>query len=221
MYKQRIAIFSFLICLSATAYNQQFSMATDIDLQRSFKKEQRYWAVGQALQAHFHLTSKDGIYVWVSYYSNGKFNNKLQAIAKSALTVPAQINYTNAALMKFKHISTGWKKYLKGAANAEDKWNLYAYAGFGLLLGRIENKHSVIVDTAKYQVPVFAGKANFKRLTFDLGLGWEIPMTGDIYFYIEGRTWLPTTDYPSKYIFVNENAPLAGMLSAGFRVFFE
>jgi hypothetical protein len=71
-----------------------------------------------------------------------------------------------------------------------------------------------------YNVPVRIGKANFKRLTIDAGLGAEFPVGADIYFYSEGRVWIPTTDYPSKYIFVNKNAPMLGMFNIGLRVLF-
>lgn len=88
------------------------------------------------------------------------------------------------------------------------------------MLGRVINSHTPSVDTSMYNVPVKPGKANFKRLTLDLGLGWEEPLGADIFLYVEGRVWLPTTDYPSTFIFVNNNAPLTGMVNAGFRVLF-
>ena len=161
------------------------------------------------------------MYVWLAYYSNGKFSNHPSATAKSPFTLPQQIDYTNDAQMRIKHISVGWKHYLKGAYNIEDKWSLYGYAGFGLLLGSIENQHSVSIDSAEYYIPVFKGKANFKRLTLDLGLGYEIPLGGDIYFYMEGRAFLPTTDYPSNYLFLNKKAPLTGSLNTGLRILFD
>ncbi|NOT51794.1 MAG: hypothetical protein HOP10_11025 [Chitinophagaceae bacterium] len=207
--------------LSVGVYSQtQFSIATDLGLQRSFKKEQQYWAVGHTVQAQFHFTPKDGAYAWISYYSAGKFRNHLTASAKSVSTIPQQINYDNDGEMRFKQLSIGWKKYLKGSCQAEEGWNLYAYAGFGLLLGRISNIHSTVIDTNSYNVPVRVGKANFKRLTADLGLGWETPIGADIFLYTEGRVWIPTTDYPSKFIFINDNAPLVAMLNAGIRILF-
>jgi len=120
--------------------------------------------------------------------------------------------------MRFKHFSLGWKKYLKGGFQAELGWNLYGYAGFGILIGTVTNYHSVGIDTTLYAVPVRSGKANFKRLTADLGLGWEIPIGADVFFYTEGRVWIPASDYPSKYIFINNNVPLVAMLNAGIRV---
>ena len=198
-----------------------FSLSTDLGAQRSFKKGQQYWAFGHTLQGHFNFTPKDGIYLWLSYYTNGDFSNQVTATAKSPATLPQQIAYTNNAVMGLKHFSTGWKKYLKGTFDSEGAWSLYGYAGFGLLLGRIENTHSVAIDTNVYYVPVRSGKANFKRLTFDLGLGYEIPLGGDIYFYMEGRAWIPASDYPSKFLFVNDNAPLVGMLNAGIRILFN
>jgi len=185
------------------------------------KKEQRYWAVGQTVHIHIHFSPKDGMYTWISYYSEGKFSNDLSASAKLPATIPQQINYVNNAVMRFKHFSVGWKHYIKGAYNTEESWNLYGYAGFGLLLGRVINTHSIAIDTADYFVPVRNGEANFKRLTLDLGLGWETYLGGDLYFYTEGRLWVPTTDYPSKYIFVNKNAPLVATLNFGLRILFD
>jgi hypothetical protein len=168
----------------------------------------------------FHLTPKNGVYVLFAYYSPGGFKNNLTATAKSAVTNPQQINFINKGKMSLKELSIGWRKYLKGRPDLETGWSLYSNAGFGLLLGRVDNSHSPLTDTALYAVPVLSGKADFKRLTLDLGLGWEVPIGGDLYFYTEGKVWIPTTNYPSKYIFVNSNAPLVGMLSAGIRIIF-
>jgi hypothetical protein len=216
-----LPIVAILCCLAAISQQTQFSLATDLGLQRSFKKEQQYWAGGHTIHCHFHVTPKDGIYLWLSYYSTGKFSNNLTATAKSPLTTPQQIRYVNEANMGFKQFSIGCKKYLKGSSNAEEGWNLYSYAGFGLLLGHVENTHSNAIDTNVYVVPVRSGNANFKRLTLDLGLGWEVPLGGSIFFYTEGRVWIPTTSYPSKYIFVNKNAPLVGMFNTGVRILFD
>jgi hypothetical protein len=191
-----------------------------VGIQRNFKKEQLYWAIGHNTMAIFHLTSKDGIYVGFAYYSSGKFKNNVTATAKSIITNPQQVTYINNAIMRVKQFSVGWRKYLRGTADAEKGWSLYCNAGFGLLLGLIENSHSVSIDSAVYNVPVLSGKANFKRLTLDLGAGWEIPIASDFFFYTEARVWVPTTAYPSKYIFVNTNAPFVGMLGAGLRIIF-
>jgi len=196
------------------------SIATDIGIQRNFKKEQLYWAFGHNTQAIFHLNPKDGIYVGFAYYSNGKFKNNLTAPAKSTFTIPRQVDYINSARMQLKQFSVGWRTYLKGTADAEKDWNLYGYAGFGLLLGKVGNTHSVTIDSALYTIPVLSGEASFKRLTLDLGVGVEIPLSGDFFFYTEGRVWVPTTDYPSSFIFINTNAPLVAVLGVGLRIIF-
>jgi hypothetical protein len=214
-------LFAALLCSTALYSQTRFSLGTDLGLQRNFKKEQQYWAVGHTIHTHFHITPKNGLYAWLSYYSNGKFKNELTSTAKSALTIPQQISYTNNATMSFRHFSMGWKHYFKGRFDTEAGYNLYGYAGFGLLFGRIENTHSVSIDTNNYYLPARAGSAKFKRLTFDLGLGWEAPIGGDLFVYMEGRFWVPASDYPSKYLFVNKNAPLAGMLNAGVRILFD
>jgi hypothetical protein len=218
---KRLLISFFFISLTVVSFCQtRFSIATDLGLQRSFKKGQQYWAGGHTIQGQFHFTPKEGAYIWVSYYTNGKFKNDVMATAKSTTILPQQINFVNSAVMRFKQISIGWKKYLKGRSDAEDGWNLYGYAGFGLIMGRVDNVHLPSINLADYNVSVAPGKANFKRLTVDVGLGGEIALGADIYFYAEGRAWIPTSGYPSKYIFVNNNAPLVGMINAGIRILF-
>ena len=220
LLNRRITITFFFVFFITTAFSQQrFSIATDISIQRNFQKEQQYWALGHTIQTLFHLTPKQGIYAWFAYYSNGKFKNKVTATAKTPI-VNSEINYINAARMRLKQISVGWRRYLKGTPDAESGWNLYGNAGLGLLLGGVLNTHSVSIDTAFYTVPVLNGHANFKRLTLDLGMGLETPLGGDFYLYADGRVWIPITDYPSRYIFVNNNAPLVGMLGVGIRILF-
>jgi len=207
--------------IACMAQRIPFSISTDLDLQHSFKKGQRYWAVGQTVQGLFSFSQKNGMYIWLSYYSNGTFRNDLYAEAKEPSTTPQFINFTNQAQMRYKHVSVGWKTFLKGSCNNEDSWNLYGFAGLGLMLGRIENKFSAIIDTADYSVPVNRGKANFKRLTLDLGLGWEVLLGGNVYFYNEARAEIPTTDYPSPYLFVNKNAPFMASVNFGIRIVFD
>lgn len=216
-----ILFLSCFLCELAFSQKPHFNLSTDASLLHSFKKGQRYWAMGQTVTGHFNFTPKEGLYVWFSYFSNGKFTNRLTASAKDTVTIPQQLDYSNDAKLRFSHVSIGWKHYLKGAYNAEEKWNLYGYAGFGLLFGVAENIHSISIDTAVYSLPVLRGKGNFKRLTLDLGLGYEVPVGGDVFFYGEVRAFLPTTDYPSQYLFANENAPLSGSFNLGVRIVFQ
>lgn len=218
---RRITItFLFTFFFFVASSQQRFSIATDLSLQRSFKKDQTYWALGQTVQSIFHLSPRNGIYVWFAYYSQGRFTSKMSATAKSPLTNPQEIHYIDSTRIQLRQFSVGWRKYLKGTPDIEEGWNLYCYAGLGLVPGQVQNAHSVPIDTFTYHVPVHAGKAGFKRLTLDLGVGVEVPLGAEFYFYTDGRVWVPTTDYPSKYLLVNNNAPLVGMLSIGVRVIF-
>lgn len=222
LLKKRITISIFVLLIAVAAYSQEmrFSIATDLGIQRSIKKDQRFWTVGQTINAIFNMTPKEGVYIWFSYYTNGNFKNNLTATAKSLLTTPQQINYINSSKIRFKQISIGWRKYIVGACDIEQGWNLYASAGLGLLPGRVSNVHSTSIDTALYNVPVLSGVANFKRLTADLALGYEKPIGADFFLYAEGKIWIPASDYPSKYIFVNDNAPLTAMFDIGLRILF-
>jgi len=217
-----ISFFSLLfIAVESGAQPMQFSIATDLALQHNFKKEQRYWSVGQNLQGQFHYTRKDGLSVLIGYYSSGTFDNRVVATAKSPTTSPQNLPYNNHSKMRLKQFSVGWKHYLKGASDNEENWNLYSCVGFGLLLGHVSNTFNVTVDTSLYNAPVLDGISNFKRLTLDLSLGWEVNLGGAIFFYNEGKILIPTTDYPSKYIFVNRDAPLVATIHFGLRILFD
>ncbi len=161
----RITITIFFTLLVTSAFCQQsgFSIATNADIQHNFKKGQRYWTIGQTTHALFHLSPKDGVDVLFAYYARGIFKPPVTATAKLSSANPQEIHYTNTARMRLKQFSIGWRKYLKGTPDAEKGWNLYTNAGFGLLLGTIDNIHSVNIDTTSYAVPVRSGKGNFKR----------------------------------------------------------
>ena len=221
--KKQFAIFILSVSIYQVAFTQQtqVSVTTDASILRSVKEEQRYWAFGQTVAVHFHFTPKDGAYAWICYYTQGRFSNNVTADAKSSATVPQQISYVNNSALRMRHISLGWKRYLKGTFDSEKTWNLYAYAGFGLMIGRVVNTHSSTIDSSLYAIPVQSGTGNFKRLTFDVGLGAEFPLSASIYFYFETRALLPTTDYPSPYLLVNENAPLTVAANIGLRILFD
>lgn len=221
LLKQKIII---LLCLLFSvlqaAAQPRFSIANDIGLQHNFKKEQRFWTIGHTTQAQIHLTQKEGVYGIFAYYARGKYDNRVTATAKSPVTIPQQVAYVNNARMRLKQFSLGYRRYFKGSYDAEKSWNLYGFAGLGLMLGTVDNNQTPLLDTMKYALPVYYGKARFKRLTLELGAGWERLLGGDIYFYTEGKVWVPTTDYPSKYLLVNDQAPFVAMLAAGIRIVF-
>jgi hypothetical protein len=198
------------------------SASTDASIMRSFKEDQRFWAFGQTVIIDWQFTSKGGAYASVSYYSNGNYTNNLAAMAKSSATLPQQIPFFNKAQMRLEQISLGFKHYFVGNNDAQPKWSLYSITGFGLIFSKISNYYSVNIDTSLYNSPAqpVIGTGHFKRLTFDVGLGWEVSIIEDLYAYVNGKVWIPTSDYPSKYLLVNENAPLTGMISAGVRVLF-
>ena len=200
----------------------RISGSTDLMVLRSFKEDQHFWAVGQNIMVDWHFTNKGSAYASLSYSSYGKFTNQLSATAKSATTSPQQIDFTNNAELRLKQISLGFKHYFVGSIDAEGQWNLYSITGFGLIFGTARNNYSTIIDTSLYNSPEqpVNGTGTFKRLTLDLGLGWEIPLNADIYLYVNGKVWIPTSDYPSKYLFVSDNAPLVGMLGLGVRILF-
>ncbi|RYY62304.1 MAG: hypothetical protein EOO05_03275 [Chitinophagaceae bacterium] len=219
-------LFSLSLCclvIAGTVKGQTlFSLSSDVNLQRSVKKGQEYWAVGQTVTLHYNFTPQDAAYAWVAYFSNGKFTNRnLLAEVKEPGTIPVAIRYDNTAKMRFKHISLGWKHYFTGSAVSERKPGIYSLAGLGILLGLVSNSQSVVIDSAMYQMPVVPGSQNFKRLSIDLGLGAEVPLGADLYLYGELKAILPITDYPSRYILDNKYTPYTAMAALGFRILFN
>jgi hypothetical protein len=214
-----------LICpgfITVDAQQTQFSLSIDMGAMKSFKKEQKFWAPGQTIAAHFHLSPENGAFAFLNYYINAKFRNEgIVATAKSPATIPQQISYTNKTDMDLAHISLGWKRYIAGSFNRDTKGNLYVFAGLGLTIGRLLNTHSLTIDTADYNLPVLGGKGNFKRLTIDPGIGYEKCFGGDIYFYIEGRSFVALTDYPTPYLLINGYVPVSASIHAGIRILFD
>ena len=223
MKKTKLILLLIAWGLSLTAFSQvRISGSTNVIVLRSFKKDQRFWAIGQDVMVDWHFTSNGGAYVSLSYSSNGNFTNQLSATAKATTTSPQEISFTNKAELRLNQISLGFKHYFVGSTDAEIGWNLYSITGFGLMFGQVTNRYSTSIDTSLYKAPPqpINGSGHFKRLTLDLGLAWEVPMTTEIFLYVNGKVCIPTSDYPSKYLLVNDNAPLVGMLGLGIRILF-
>jgi hypothetical protein len=217
-----ILLFSISLLLQLGLLSQTtWSISTDFSAIRSMKKNQQFWSVGHTIRSEAHLTKKDGPYVWVSYFIPGKFKNNLTAEAKTTVTNPQTILFQNKANMSLRQFNIGWKHYFKGGANTDGTWNLYGMAGFGVIDGKMKNTFQTVIDTSLYNIPVMDGQAGFKRLTIDLGLGWEALVSGDIYLYNELKVWIPTTDYPTKFLLANSYAPLIASLHIGIRIYFE
>lgn len=201
----------------------QFSIATDASLLRNFNEQQKFWAFGQTVQLSFHISEKESVYTWIAYYTNGRFKNNFLATAKDPVTTPQEFGYTTYTGLRYRHLSIGWKHYFVGGYNSENIWNAYGYAGFGLLMGKANNRNSQPVDTALYFIesPLVGDKA-FKRLTFDAGLGIEIPLGAFTYIYTELRSWTPTSHYPSPYLYKNNyHLPGAAAVNMGLRILIE
>lgn len=213
-------------CILAACHNgltqQRFSIATDFSLLRSFKTSQKFWAAGQTVRGSFNFNPKDGAYVYVSYYSPGKFTNEVTAIAKSPATQPQELRINSRNQVSYRSFSIGYKRYLAGHAYSQESYNLYGYAGFGILIGNVENNYQLNPDTALYHLPVrpVPASGRFQRLTIDAAFGVELPIKGDLYFYLEGRSFIRTSNYPTPLLLDNEDAPVLGALNLGLRILF-
>jgi hypothetical protein len=216
-----IIIFIFLFHLTTLYCQTTWSIATDFSAMRNIKKDQQFWSAGHTIRGEAHFTKRESLYGWVSYFIRGKFKNDLVAEAKSPATTPQTIAFRNKANMSLKEFSIGWKHYFKGDCGITKPWSLYGVAGLGIIGGKIKNTFQTSIDTSLYNTPILNGDSRFKRLTADLGIGWEAPITGDIILYNELKVWIPASDYPNKYLLNNSYVPLIASFHFGIRVYFE
>ncbi len=221
--RMKTSLLGVALMISSMAGSQQlkFSIGSDASFLRNLSPKQKFWAVGQTLQVNFHFSGDESAYAWLNYYTEGKYKNNFTASAKSILTTPQQIAYTASGQLRFRQISLGWKHYFKGAYNEIKGVNIYGTAGFGLLFARVQNSFSPSVNTVFYATPTKAGVGTLKKLTFDLGLGSEMLLGGNIYAYADVRTWLPASSNESAYLHHQRNLPLPIMLCAGLRILFD
>jgi hypothetical protein len=216
--------FTFFLLSSSCLFAQvKFSLGTDISCLHNFDEEQKFTVAGQTIIPQWHLDKKNTLYAWFSYHANGKYKNNLTATAKSPSIQPQTFSFSNESEMKLRQFSIGIKRYLIGSYEHLERINLYAAGGFGLMLGNASNTFSTYIDTALYTIQsnVVHGSGDFKRLTFDITGGIEFPVSYEIFLYSEVRMHIPTTDYPSKYLVKNSNAPFLGGINLGIRILFS
>ena len=218
-----VLIFFFLLSNNCLFAQVKFSAATDISLLHNFDPQQKFTVAGLTILPQWHLDKKNTVYAWLNFHWKGKYENTLIATAKSPTTQPQTISFSNQSEMKLKQISFGFKRYLIGSYNRLEKFNLYAAAGFGLMYGNASNMFSSNIDTALYtiQYNVVHGSGDFKRLTFDITGGVEFPFSYEFYIYSEIRMYIPTTDYPSKYLLNNSHSPFLCGINLGLRILFD
>lgn len=205
------------LCLSA---QENISAATGVSVLRNFSPQQTFNAVGHTVQAVIHFTPKQSAYAWVEYYTEGKFKNNFTATARLALAQPQQIALQATGRLSYRHFSLGWRHYFRGGYAEEKGVSLYGLAGFGFLFAGVRNEFSPAIDTTQYKVGTKSGEGNVHKLTFDLGLGAEKLLGGQIYGFADLRSWLPASGNPSPYLHNQRDVPLPFMLSAGVRVLF-
>ncbi|TMI93656.1 MAG: hypothetical protein E6H08_10160 [Bacteroidetes bacterium] len=216
-------IFFFLLSNSSLFAQVKFSAATDISVMHNFDPQQKFTVIGQTILPQWHFDKKNTLYAWLLYHANGKYENTLIATAKSPGTQPQTISFTNQSVMRLRQISFGFKRYIIGSYDNLENFNFYAAGGFGVMYGNASNTFSTNIDTALYNIQynVSHGRGDFKRLTFDITGGFEFPVSYEMYIYSEVRMYIPTTDYPSKYLLNNSHAPLLGSINIGIRIIFD
>lgn len=218
--KKCLLIVAVALCSTASA-QVTFSIGTDASLLRNLSPKQKFWAFGQTVQYNLHFTANESAYAWIDYYTEGKYVNSFTATAKSIFTSPQQRVYTATGHLTFRQFSLGWKHYFKGAYNESNGVNIYSTAGFGFLFAKVRNRFVPVVDTAFYTTPSIEGDDKVRKLTFDLGIGTEVALGGNIYAYADTRTWLPASGNESPYLHHQRNVPLPVMLCVGLRLLFN
>ncbi len=213
----------FLVVISTVDSRAQFSLSTDFSVLHNFDGQQPFTVIGQTINFQLHVEEKNTLYAYYTYHSNGKFVNKLTATAKNTSTQPQNFQFANRSEMRLRHLSMGVKRYFAGTFKKLEKFNLYGSGGFGLVMGTASNKFATPVDTALYTVQnnLLNGTGDFKRLSFDIATGFEVPIGYEIFVFSEARLHIPTTSYPNSYLLKNKNAPFLGSFNLGIRVLFN
>lgn len=197
----------------------RFSAATDLTLQRQFGGQQRFWAIGQTVTGTAHFSAKESFYAWLNYSSQGRFTNRYRAVSGIGIAQPYNVKtgWTN------HHFSMGWQHYFKGSFEEGSTWSLYGRAGFGLSFARITNSFEPLPDTTVYKIMEGPTRetGTFRRLTLDLGLGVEYPLSPEIFVYGELRTLLPASFSPSPLVHASASKTQPVWLSAGCRLLFS
>lgn len=197
-----------------------FSVGTGIAGLRNVSKSQGFWALGQNVQVAFHFSPRQSGYASLDYFTGGSYRNTFTAAARLPQTSPQQLAYTATGRLEFRQVSVGWKHFFRGAYNAETGINVYGTAGFGLLFARVSNVFNTSVDASLYATPNVAGNTEFKRITFDAGLGAEYPLGGTFFAYGTVRGWAPASETRSPLLHNQRNVPAAVIATAGLRILF-
>ena len=210
-----------LICISIGGIAQiPFSVATNLSGLRSLSPKQNFWAIGQKVQANFHFAPRQTAYASLEYYTEGKFKNNFTAVSRSATASPQKINYIATGRLTYRQLSLGLKHYFSGTFNQPAGISFFGLAGFGFLFARASKSSSIAFDTSLYNSPVTFGQGKIKRLTFDAGVGAEVPLGGNFYAFADVRTWLPASSNPSRYLHNDDRVPLTLIAGAGLRILF-
>ena len=220
---RNVLIIFFLLPGNCLFAQVKFSAATDVSILHNFDGQQEFTVAGQTVFPQWHFDKKNTVYAWFTYHANAKYKSTITATAKSPGTQPQSFSFTNESSMRLRQLSFGFKRYLIGSYESLEKLNVYVAGGFGLMMGTATNNFSTYVDTALYTVQSNAvhGTGDFKRLTFDITGGVEFPVAYEIFVYSEVRMYVPTTDYPSRYLLKSSNAPFLGSFNLGIRVLFN
>jgi len=220
--KKALLLIGLNLSLSLAASAQvNFSISTGGVVLRNFSPQQKFWAVGQTIRGDIHFALKQSAYASFDYYTEGRFRNNFTATANSMLLTPQRLNYTATGGLIFRQISLGMKHYFKGGYTAEKNINIYGAAGFGFLFAKVRNSFSIPVDERLYKNQTRQGNGTIKKLTFDLGIGGEMPMGGNFFAFADARTWLPASSNTSPFFHNQKNVPLPITATIGLRILFD
>jgi len=197
------------------------SIVTGLSVLRNFSPQQKFWALGQTIRSDFHFSLREAAYASIDYYIEGRYKNKFTAVADSVNTTPQRLNYTATGGLTFRQISLGMKHYFIGGYTSEKKFNIYGVAGFGFLFAKVQNSFSIPVNDSLYKNEMKQGAGTIKKLTFDLGIGGEVPIAGSFFAFADARTWLPASSNTSPFLHNQRNVPLPVTASIGLRLLFD
>lgn len=215
--KQLLLALMVTISLAAKA---QLSVATDLSLARQERIAKTFWSPVQTIKVSYPLSNKLSLYGGIGYANGNESRHPGATTAFYDTISPREIRYTAFTTWRTRHGAAGLKVYLMGSHKAEAGSNIYLLAGVGGMSVKVSTKYSARIDTSNYRPMIpYEGESAETVLSYEAGLGFEQPLGGNFFWYLEAKTWQPQKNISSPYL-IREDRSKVMMIGAGMRILF-
>lgn len=206
--------------LQAVVAQSQLSIGTDLSLARQMRTEENFWSPVQTIRISYPFSNKISAYASLGYANGHETRHPAATTAFYDSVSPRTIRYTAITTWRTRHGSLGLKYYILGSHAAEAGSNIYLLAGVGGMSVKTSTKYSVSVDTSNYMPIIpYQGEGAETTWSYEAGAGYERPLGGNFFWYLEAKTWQPQGTIKSPYL-LGEDKSRVLMFGAGLRILF-